>query len=84
VLTPIAPHTLSNRPVVIPASATVRVTPVLDERDQAFVTFDGQAGFDLRPGDEVIVSRAAEPMRLIRPATRSYFEVLRKKLNWGG
>jgi NAD+ kinase len=84
VLTPIAPHMLSNRPVVIPASATVRVTPVLDERDQAFVTFDGQAGFDLRPGDEVIVSRAGEPMRLIRPATRSYFEVLRKKLNWGG
>ena len=84
VLTPIAPHTLSNRPVVIPASATVRVKPVLGDRDEAFVTFDGQAGFDLRPGAEVIVCRAAQPMRLIRPATRSYYEVLREKLNWGG
>jgi NAD+ kinase len=83
VLTPIAPHTLSNRPIVIPASATVRVKPVLGERDEAFVTFDGQAGFELRSGDEISVSRADEPMRLIRPATRSYFEVLREKLNWG-
>lgn len=83
VLTPIAPHTLSNRPIVIPASATVRVKPVMGGRDEAFVTLDGQAGFELQAGDEISVSRAAEPMRLIRPATRSYFEVLREKLNWG-
>jgi len=83
VLTPIAPHTLSNRPVVIPASATVRVKPVIGDRDGAFVTLDGQAGFELRAGDEITVCRAAEPMRLIRPSTRSYFEVLREKLNWG-
>jgi NAD+ kinase len=83
VLTPIAPHTLSNRPIVIPASATVRVKPVMSERDDAFITLDGQAGFDLQAGDEISVKRADEPMRLIRPATRSYFEVLREKLNWG-
>jgi NAD+ kinase len=83
VLTPIAPHTLSNRPIVIPASATVRVKPLMGERDEAFVTFDGQAGFELQSGDEISVTRADEPMRLIRPATRSYFEVLREKLNWG-
>ena len=83
VLTPIAPHTLSNRPIVIPASATVRVKPLMGERDEAFVTFDGQAGFELQSGDEISVSRADEPMRLIRPATRSYYEVLREKLNWG-
>jgi NAD+ kinase len=83
VLTPIAPHTLSNRPIVIPSSATVRVKPDMGERDEAFVTFDGQAGFELQPGDEISVSRAEEPMRLIRPATRSYFEVLREKLKWG-
>jgi NAD+ kinase len=83
VLTPIAPHTLSNRPIVIPASATVRVKPVMGERDEAFVTLDGQAGFEVQAGDEISVSRADEPMRLIRPATRSYFEVLREKLNWG-
>jgi NAD+ kinase len=82
ILTPIAPHTLSNRPIVIPASATVRVKPVMGGRDEAFVTLDGQAGFELQAGDEISVSRATEPMRLIRPATRSYFEVLREKLKW--
>lgn len=83
VLTPIAPHTLTNRPIVIPSSSTVRVKPVMDERDEVFVTFDGQAGCELHAGDEINVCRASEPMRLVRPATRSYFEVLREKLNWG-
>jgi NAD+ kinase len=83
VLTPIAPHTLTNRPIVIPSSSTVRVTPMLGERDEVFVTFDGQAGFELHAGDQISICRAGQPMRLIRPATRSYFEVLHQKLNWG-
>jgi len=83
VLTPIAPHTLTNRPIVIPSSSMVHVKPVMDDRDEVFVTFDGQAGCELHAGDEISVCRAREPMRLIRPATRSYFEVLREKLNWG-
>ncbi len=83
VLTPIAPHTLTNRPIVIPSSSTVRVTPMLGDRDEVFVTFDGQAGFELKAGDEISVCRAPQPIRLIRPSTRSYFEVLREKLNWG-
>jgi NAD+ kinase len=86
VLTPIAPHTLTNRPIVIPSSSSVRVKPMMDERagnDEVFVTFDGQEGCELHQGDEISVCRAREPMRLIRPATRSYFEVLREKLNWG-
>jgi NAD+ kinase len=82
-LTPIAPHTLTNRPVVIPASAVVRVQPNMTERDEAFVTFDGQAGFQLQVGDDIEVRRAEKPLRLIRPSTRSYFEVLRTKLKWG-
>ena len=83
VLTPIAPHTLTNRPIVIPSSSSVRVKPRMDERDEVFITFDGQAGAELHAGDEVTVCRGREPMRLIRPTTRSYFEVLREKLNWG-
>jgi NAD+ kinase len=83
VLTPIAPHTLTNRPIVIPSSAAVRVTPAMGERDEVFVTFDGQAECALNAGDAISVCRAREPMRLVRPATRSYFEVLREKLNWG-
>lgn len=83
VLTPIAPHTLTNRPIVIPATATVRIQPVMEGADEVFVTFDGQAGFELRAGDVVTVRRAEGPLRLIRPTTRDYFEVLRTKLKWG-
>jgi len=84
VVTPIAPHTLTNRPIVIPSSSVVRVQPHMDDdRDEVFVTFDGQAGYELEAGDEVNVGRAELPLRLVRPSTRSYFEVLREKLKWG-
>ena len=83
ILTPIAPHTLTNRPIVIPAAAPVRVQPVMDDRDEVFVTFDGQEGFQLQAGDEIEVTRPETPLRLIKPSTRSYFEVLRTKLKWG-
>jgi len=83
-LTPIAPHTLTNRPIVIPATLPVRVQPnIQDEREELFVTFDGQAGFQLMPGDEIRICRAERTLRLIRPSTRSYFAVLREKLKWG-
>jgi len=83
ILTPIAPHTLTNRPIVIPAHAPVRVEPIMDERDEVFVTFDGQEGFQLRGGDQIDVMRSETALRLIKPSTRSYFEVLRTKLKWG-
>src|SRR4029077_14493544 len=62
ILTPIAPHTLTNRPIVIPATSVVRVQPLMDSRDEVFVTFDGQAGFQLQVGDEIQVSRAEHPL----------------------
>jgi len=83
ILTPIAPHTLTNRPIVIPAASPVRVQPLIEDRDEVFVTFDGQAGFQLQAGDEIRICRAERTLRLIRPSTRSYFEVLREKLKWG-
>ena len=82
-LTPIAPHMLTNRPIVIPAATPVRVQPLIEERDEVYVTFDGQAGFELKAGDEIRISRADRTLRLIRSTTRSYFEVLREKLKWG-
>jgi NAD+ kinase len=82
-LTPIAPHTLTNRPIVIPAASPVRVQPMIEERDEVYVTFDGQAGFQLEEGDDIRICRADQTLRLIRPSTRSYFEVLREKLKWG-
>jgi NAD+ kinase len=82
VLTPIAPHMLTNRPIVIPASSLVRVQPMMAERDELYVTFDGQAGYQLEAGDEVGIRCADRRVRLLRPSTRSYFEVLRQKLKW--
>ena len=82
-LTPIAPHTLTNRPIVIPAEREVRVTPTgSNAGDEVYVTVDGQTGFGLHEGDEIAITRAARPLRLIRSTTRSYFEVLRQKLKW--
>jgi NAD+ kinase len=82
ILTPIAPHTLTNRPIVIPAASPVRVQPNIEERDELYVTFDGQAGYQLQAGDEIRIGRATRTLRLLRPTTRSYFEVLRQKLKW--
>jgi NAD+ kinase len=84
VLTPIAPHTLTNRPVIIPASALVEVRPLVEfEGDDVFVTYDGQTGYELRQGDVVQVQRAKQSLRLVKAPGRSYFEVLREKLKWG-
>jgi NAD+ kinase len=83
-LTPIAPHTLSNRPVVIPASSDIHVRPIMESNSEVFVTFDGQSGFPLQSSDIVSVRRAPRSLRIIKAANRTYFEVLRSKLRWGG
>jgi NAD+ kinase len=84
VITPIAAHTLTNRPLVVPGSTEVRVQPHMDSsRDEVYVTFDGQFGFRLMEHDIVSVRRGARPIRLIRATARNYFEVLREKLKWG-
>jgi NAD+ kinase len=83
-LTPIAPHTLTNRPVIIPASSTIRVEPLMDNaHDEVFVTFDGQSGHALQADDVVEIVRAARPLRIVRSPRRTYFDVLRQKLKWG-
>jgi NAD+ kinase len=83
VLTPIAPHMLTNRPVVIPAGSEVRVEPVANGQSDIVVTFDGQFGVPLEKEDAVVISRAQRPLRLVRGASRTYFEILREKLKWG-
>ncbi len=84
VLTPIAPHMLANRPIVIPAEREVRVRPApANGVAEVYVTFDGQWGCPLEDEDEVAISHARRPLRLVRATTRSYFEVLREKLKWG-
>jgi len=84
VLTPIAPHTLTNRPVVIPATAEIRIQPALGHPgDEVVASFDGQESVRLAHGDIVSVRAAVKPLRLVRSARRTYFEVLRQKLKWG-
>jgi NAD+ kinase len=82
VLTPIAPHMLTNRPIVIPAASLVRVQPMMDERDEIYLTIDGQDGYQLKKGDEVRIRCAERRVRLLRPSSRTYFDVLRQKLKW--
>jgi NAD+ kinase len=84
VLTPIAPHTLTHRPIVIPGSEVVQVRPQIDEVvDDIYVTYDGQSGYPLRQGDVITVRRSERTLRLVKTPARSYFEVLREKLKWG-
>jgi NAD+ kinase len=81
-LTPIAPHTLTNRPVVLPATVAVAIQPQIAGNEELFVTADGQKGYPLSPTDVVTVRRGARPLRLVRSTERSYFGVLRQKLKW--
>ncbi len=82
-LTPIAPHMLTNRPLVVTGTSTVSVEPNMNGNDEVFVTFDGQSGHALQPDDVVTIERASRPLCLVRSAKRSYFDVLRQKLKWG-
>ena len=83
-ITPIAPHTLTNRPIVIPGSETIEVRPLIDAAaDEIFVTYDGQTGYPLQKGDLVTVRKSDRCLRLVKAPARSYFEVLREKLKWG-
>lgn len=82
ILTPISPHTLTNRPIVIPNNSHVEVT--LKTREEGTnVTFDGQVGFSLRQNDVVEVWTTESRIKLIRSPNRNYYEVLRQKLKWG-
>jgi NAD+ kinase len=82
VITPICPHTLSDRPLVIRDSSEIEMT-LSGNTESVFLTLDGQRGIPLQPTDRVRVSRAKEPLKLIQPPKKSYFEILRSKLKWG-
>ncbi len=84
VLTPICPFTLTNRPIIIPNTATIQIRMGKESKETVILTFDGQVGFDLFFGDEVIINKSKEKIRLLRPPDQSYFKILRTKLMWGG
>jgi NAD+ kinase len=82
IITPICPHTLSDRPVVIRDSSSVEVD-LSAGTESVFLTLDGQTGIPMQPADRVRMTRAAERLKLIQPQKKSYFEILHSKLKWG-
>jgi NAD+ kinase len=83
VLTPIAPHTLTQRPLVLPASARLELRPVIEPQSDIVLTFDGQFGLPLEAGDVVDVTPAPRRLRFVRTSSRTHFDMLREKLKWG-
>jgi len=82
ILTPICPHTLTNRPIVVPDEVEIRST-LKTRQQEVMLTLDGQQGFPLEVEDVVEVKKAAVGILLIKSPYRHYFEVLREKLKWG-
>ena len=81
-LSPICPHTLTNRPMVLPDTAEVRIA-VYSPDDDVVLTLDGQEGVRLQNEDVVEVCKGRNLVPLVQSGTRSYFDVLRSKLRWG-
>ena len=82
ILTPICPHMLANRPIILPEGAQVRAV-LQSQNEKVVLTLDGQVGFPLEYGDEVIVRKSDHVVNLIASSSKGYFEILRTKLKWG-
>jgi NAD+ kinase len=82
VLTPICPFTLTNRPIVVPDTAEIKLR-LMNETEGVVLTLDGQIGYQMQTGDSVIISKSATSFNLVQPPNRNYFDVLRDKLKWG-
>lgn len=83
VLTPVSPHTLAIRPLVLPPSAVIRVTGE-DGAEQMLATVDGQVGARLSGAEGLVIHRADEPVLVARFGDASFFDRLRRKMGWGG
>jgi NAD+ kinase len=82
ILTPICPHTLSHRPLIVPSNVEIEVT-VTSKDDGTMATLDGQVGIALTQGDTAVIRHSNYKTRLIRFPESHYYEVLREKLKWG-
>lgn len=81
VITPICPHTLTNRPLIVPSRSTLEIS-LAAESHSVMLTVDGQWAHPLLPGDRVAITRSKAQLKLYR-SERTYFEILRQKLKWG-
>jgi NAD+ kinase len=83
IITPICPHALSNRSVIVGENSVIRCQ-VADAAAELLLTVDGQVQLRMKVGDEVEVHRSPRTVQLVTPKDHSYFEVLREKLKWSG
>ncbi len=81
-ITPICPHMLTNRPVILPDESVIEVIN-RSEDNETYLTIDGQVGELLNKGDRVVCRRSQNSISLIRPPDKLFFDVLREKLKWG-
>ncbi len=81
VITPICPHMLTNRPLVIPNTARIELD-FAEAEDPVYLTLDGQIGTQLQSKDRIAIVQSANKVLFIRPPKKTYFEVLRNKLRW--
>jgi len=84
VMTPICPHTLSGRPLVIADDSVIELTPCASEPEPILFTVDGRDILRVHPESVVRVSKASEPLQVVRMPEHSFYETLRKKLSWSG
>jgi NAD+ kinase len=82
VITPICPHTLSNRPLVVPDDAEIELI-LKTPKEEVALTLDGQVGYRMEVNDRVLIAKSRTTFNLMQPLNRNYFEVLRGKLKWG-
>lgn len=83
ILTPISPHSFTQKPVVLPSSSRIKVS-LASSFDRVSLTVDGQIGISLKEGDLVKVKKSTKALKLLQISKKNaYFQTLRKKLNWG-
>ena len=82
VITPVSPHALTNRPLVVRDSAEIELV-VRSTNEEAFLTVDGQSGMPVLEGDRIVCRKSKHQVRLLRLPGRTFFDVLRAKLKWG-
>lgn len=82
IITPICPHTLTNRPIVVPDNVEIKAI-LKTKQQEVILTLDGQQGFSIEYDDVIVIKKAKEKILLIKSPYRHYFELLREKLKWG-
>ena len=81
VITPICPHMLTNRPLVVPDTAKVELD-FAPSHEPVYLTMDGQIGFQLDAKDRVVITKSQHKVQVVKPPTMTYYEILRSKLRW--